>query len=65
MIPSTQSRTPPTDEIECFGEFNPERVLCKKFCALNIRCAIEKDMNARMEILNELVSGEEIAIKMQ
>ncbi|MBI9084089.1 MAG: hypothetical protein JEZ11_10865 [Desulfobacterales bacterium] len=65
MTPSTQSPTTPTDEVECFGEFNPERTLCKKFCALNIRCAIEKDMNVRMEILDELVSGEAIPIKIQ
>ena len=65
MTPPTQDPIAPADEVECFGDFNPERTICKKFCALNIRCAIEKDMNAKMEILDELVSGEAIPMKIQ
>ena len=62
--PESNSQTA-VDSVECFGEFNPERQVCKKLCVLNIRCAIEKDKNVRMEILEELVSEETAALKIQ
>ena len=51
--------------IECFGEFNKADRICKSLCALRIRCMIERDQNVRMEILEELVSFDGIAIKIQ
>lgn len=65
MIESESTHPNAADGIECFGEFNPERLVCKKLCALNIRCAIEKDKNVRMEILEELVSEEATILKTQ
>jgi hypothetical protein len=46
------------DHLGCFGEFNINDTVCKKFCALNLRCIIERDQNSRMEILEDLLSGE-------
>ena len=40
--------------VGCFGDFNPEDRICRKFCALCIRCAIENDQVTRMEILEDL-----------
>lgn len=40
----------------CFGDFDITDPICKQFCALNLRCAIESDQNARMEILEDLIS---------
>ena len=46
------------DHLGCFGEFNNSDIVCKKFCALNLRCIIERDQNSRMEILEDLLSEE-------
>ncbi|NNG00637.1 MAG: hypothetical protein HKM93_14725 [Desulfobacteraceae bacterium] len=49
------------NELGCYGEFQIENPLCKKYCVLNIRCAIEQEQNARMEILEELVASEDLS----
>ena len=48
-----------------FGEFNTQDRICRKYCALNLRCAIEQEQNARMEILEDLVTWEEMWSKFQ
>jgi len=49
----------------CFGGFNSNDTVCKKFCALNLRCAIEQEQNTRMELLDELVSDNSLYLKVQ
>ena len=49
----------------CFGEFRVDDPVCKKLCAISIRCAIEQDQNTRMEILEDLISSEDMIIKIQ
>jgi len=51
--------------IGCFGEFNPEDRICRKYCALCLRCAIESDQVAKMEILEDLLFSETTNAKMQ
>ena len=51
--------------LDCYGEFDAGNTVCKKFCAVNIRCAIEKDQNARLEILEDLVGLEGVPVKSQ
>jgi len=51
--------------IGCFGEFNPEDSICRKFCALRIRCVIESDQATRMEILEDLFFAEATNAKIQ
>ncbi len=51
--------------IGCFGEFNATDPVCKTLCALRLRCAIERDQNVRLEILEDLVSFEGLPIKIQ
>ena len=53
------------EHLGCFGDFNPEDIICKKFCALRLRCAIDNDQNTRMELLEDLMAYEEMNIKMQ
>ncbi len=57
---SLEERTRPDLEhyVGCFGEFNPEDRICRKFCALCIRCAIESDQVTKMEILEDLFFAE-------
>ena len=53
------------DHLGCFGEFNSKDPICKKFCALNIRCAIDSNQNNLMEFLEDLASSNEIFMKIQ
>jgi hypothetical protein len=48
------------DHIGCFGNFSINDTICKKLCALNLRCYIEKNQNSRIEIIEEIVLGEKI-----
>ncbi len=51
--------------IGCFGNFQKESVICKKHCVLNLRCAIEYDQSAQMDLLEELVSSTGVNTKIQ
>lgn len=53
------------DYVGCFGGFNIKDPICKKFCALNVRCAIEQEQNARIELLDELISTDSFIMKIQ
>ena len=48
----------------CFGAYRKNDFICRNQCALNIRCAIEHDQNERFEILEELVSGGGMVVRM-
>ena len=54
-----EKRMTSTDHLGCFGNFNIEDAICKKFCILSLRCAIERENNARMEILEDMLSYDE------
>jgi hypothetical protein len=45
------------DHVGCFGNYSVGDPVCKKLCALNLRCYIERDQNARIEIIEELIHG--------
>ena len=47
----------------CFGRYRTNDPICRKQCALNLRCAIEHDQNQRFEILEELVSASGMVMK--
>ena len=49
----------------CFGNFNRKDPICKKLCALSLRCAIESDQNIRIELLEELISTDSMFLKVQ
>jgi hypothetical protein len=53
------------DRLGCFGCFEINDPVCRKFCALCLRCAIERDQNDRLEILEELVSSENVFLRTQ
>lgn len=46
------------NHIGCFGNFSITDTICKKFCALNLRCYIEKNQNSKIEIIEEIVLSE-------
>jgi hypothetical protein len=39
--------------------------ICRKQCAIRIRCAIESEQKQRLEMLEEMVSIEEYSFKLQ
>ncbi|MBW1841396.1 MAG: hypothetical protein JRI75_06340 [Deltaproteobacteria bacterium] len=53
------------DHLGCFGDFNIEDTICKNYCVLSLRCAIERDQNTRIELLEDLISSDELSIKIQ
>ena len=53
------------DHLGCFGNFNIEDPICRKLCALRLRCAIDRNKNNRMELLEDLISSSEMFIKIQ
>jgi hypothetical protein len=53
------------DHLGCFGGFQKDDPICKRFCALRIRCAIQQDQNVRLEIMEELVACERAVLKIQ
>ena len=53
------------EHLGCFGNFNMEDQICKNFCVLRIRCAIEVDQNARLEFLEDLIYSDSSPFKIQ
>ena len=53
------------DHLGCFGDFNISDHVCKKLCVLSLRCIVENEENARMELLEELVSSNDMLTKIQ
>ena len=53
------------DHLGCLGNFNIEDPLCKKLCALSLRCAIDSDKNTQLELLEDLMSYNGVFVKMQ
>jgi len=53
------------DHLGCLGNFNNQDPICGKLCALSLRCAIDSEKNSRMEFLEDLISYNEIFIKIQ
>jgi hypothetical protein len=53
------------DRLDCFGGFQSDNPLCRKYCALSIRCAIEQDQNNRIELFEDIMSVEEQFSKIQ
>lgn len=53
------------DYLGCYGSFNLKNSICRKFCALRLRCAIEHDQKVRLELLEELACYENFFMKMQ
>ncbi len=51
--------------LECYGSYTAQDRICREACALSLRCAIEKDHHAQMELLEDLMSSEGYVLKMQ
>jgi len=50
----------------CFGNFRFEDAVCRKHCAIRLRCAIERDEKMLLEVVEEMdVGGDEFFLKFQ
>ena len=50
------------DYLGCFGDFNIKDDTCRKICALNIRCSLERDQSIRLELLEDLMLTDDLAV---
>lgn len=64
-IEKEKSITLTDPHVGCFGEYNVGDMICKKFCALRLRCAITQDQQAKMELIEDLISYDDMNIKLQ
>jgi hypothetical protein len=51
--------------VECYGDFDLSDVICRRYCALRLRCAIEQKEQFRIEQIEEMLAVNEIALKVQ
>jgi hypothetical protein len=51
--------------LNCFGDFNMTDDICKKHCILSLRCIVEKNQNARMEIFEEMMASDAMPVRLQ
>ena len=42
--------------LNCYENFDLADPICRKYCSLSVRCAIESDQKEKMEILEDIVS---------
>ena len=60
MMDEKKGLTPVNPHLGCFGEYDAADMICKRFCSLRLRCAIENDQNARIELIEDLMSYDEM-----
>ena len=42
------------DHLGCFGNFMLNDPICRKYCAIKIRCLIEREHNSKLELWQDL-----------
>ncbi len=54
-----------TDTVDCYGSFDFSATLCRKFCAVRLRCAVEQSEQLKIEQLEDMISAYEVSQKIQ
>ncbi len=54
-----------TDTVDCYGRFDISATLCRKFCAVRLRCAVEQSEQMKIEQLEDMINAYEITQKIQ
>ena len=49
--------------LSCMGEFNIEDPVCKQFCALRLRCAVNRDQQEKGELFEDLFDSGDMLLK--
>lgn len=58
-------RSSATISLGCFGSFQADDPICRHYCAIRIRCAIERDQAILLEVLEEPASGDDQLLTFQ
>lgn len=53
------------DQVDCYGRFDVSATLCRKFCAVRLRCAVEQSEQLKIEQLEDMMSAYEVSQKIQ
>lgn len=53
------------DAVECFARFDIRSRICRKYCALRLRCAIEQSEQMRIDQLEDLMNSYEVTTNIQ
>ncbi len=51
--------------VECFGNFNFDNAVCRKYCAVRLLCAIEQGEQLKMEQIEDWMTVQEMPSKIQ
>lgn len=65
---STINKSLKTDSIdtpECFGEFKKKDKLCSQYCCVAIKCCVMHNRNPKIDIMEQLLTNNHFAIKIQ
>jgi hypothetical protein len=46
--------------VGCYGHFRVKDPICRHYCAISIRCAIERDKNMQVELQEDYFSLEDL-----
>lgn len=65
MIYEMDNETLLDNHLDCMGEFNSGDDICRKHCALRLRCAIEHSQKARLELIEDIMASNSTFIKFQ
>lgn len=44
--------------LDCFGSFDGTNPVCRKHCAICLKCVIEKNRNFQLDLLDDFFIGE-------
>ena len=51
--------------LDCIGQFDSDDEICRRHCALRLRCAIEHSHNTRLELIEDIVASNSTFVKIQ
>ena len=51
--------------LECFGDITLKDPVCRKYCALRLKCAIEQVEQNRIVALEDMINAQEVSLKVQ
>lgn len=60
-----RARVTAIPRLGCFGDFRSEDRICRRHCALRIRCTIERDQKIYLEVCEEMARGDDLLLKFQ
>jgi hypothetical protein len=60
-----RARVPRVLRFGCFGDFRSEDRICRRHCAIRIRCAVERDQKIYVEVCEEMAEVDRRMMKFQ